>query len=113
MNKLLRTLLLLFFIVLNVAANAQQTDSLTKKQKRQQVKKQKEREGKFMITPLAGPAYTPELGFTIAGGVLTSWRMDKVDTTLQRSSAPFNVGWGSTGSVFLSTRSSIFFKKDK
>ncbi|AFD07012.1 BamA/TamA family outer membrane protein [Solitalea canadensis] len=113
MNKLLHSLLLLLFLFGSGIVNAQQADSLTKKEKRQLAKKQKEKEGKFMITPLAGPAYTPELGFTIAGGVLTSWRMDKVDTTLQRSSAPFNIGWGSTGSYFFATRSSIFFKKDK
>ncbi|SMO52079.1 Surface antigen [Solitalea koreensis] len=95
------------------ARDAQGQDTLSKKEKRQQVRARKIQEGKFLITPLAGPAYTPELGFTIAGSVLTSWRMDKSDTLLQRSSAPFNIGWGSTGSYFLASRATIFFKHDK
>ncbi|UKJ06089.1 BamA/TamA family outer membrane protein [Solitalea lacus] len=113
MNNRMLSLVFFLFALTITTVSAQPIDTLTKKQQRQLAKKQKEKEGKFMITPLAGPAYTPELGFTIAGGVLTSWRMDKADTTLQRSSAPFNIGWGSTGSYFFSTRASVFLKHDK
>ncbi|MCO4294502.1 BamA/TamA family outer membrane protein [Solitalea sp. MAHUQ-68] len=111
MSKFLFLLIFLFFSF--ITTSFAQEKPLSKKEQRKLKKAQKEREGKFMITPLAGPAYTPELGFTIAGGVLTSWRFDKVDTTLQRSSAPFNIGVGSTGSFFLATRATLFFKHDK
>ena len=32
-------------------------------------------QGKLLFTPLAGPVYTPELGFTIAGGVMLSYEI--------------------------------------
>ncbi len=111
--------ILLFTIAIAVAsvlqAQTSQTpsDTLTKRELRKLKRAEKVREGKFLITPLVGPAYTPELGFTIAGGILTSWRTDKTDSTLQRSSAPINVGWGSNGAVFVSSKLTTFWNHDK
>ncbi len=66
---------------------------------------------------MLGPAYTPELGFTIAGGVLTSWRTDKKDSTLQRSSIPFNLGVGfksdGLSAFFVSAKPTTFWLHDK
>ena len=57
-----------------------------------------------MITPLAGPAYTPELGFTIAGGIMTSFKTNRSDSIIQRSSSPIMVGVSSTGAYFVQTK---------
>ncbi len=73
----------------------------------------KERSGAFMITPLLGPGYTPELGFTIAGGILTSWRTDKSDTTLQRTSVPLNIGYGTNNAFFINSKIASFWMHDK
>ncbi len=98
-------------------ASAQDSTHLSKKEIRKLRKEEKVKEGKLLITPLMGPAYTPELGFTIAGGVLTSWRTDKKDTTLQRSSIPFNLGVGfktdGLSAFFISAKPTTFWLHDK
>lgn len=88
-------------------------DSLSKSERRKLKKLEKEREGRFMITPLAGPAYTPELSFTIAGGILMSWRNSRTDTTLQRSVVPMNIGVSTSGAFFVNSKSSTFWNHDK
>ncbi len=110
---------LLFFFVFPIA-NAQRSISeikadttLTKKERRKLVKEEKIRDGKWMITPVFGPGYTPELGFTIAGGALTSFRTDKSDTLLQRSSLPVTIGISTTGAYFVSGKLSSFWLHDK
>ncbi|MGB0404487.1 MAG: BamA/TamA family outer membrane protein [Salibacteraceae bacterium] len=70
-----------------------------KKAVRKAKKQKKLDEGKFMITPVAAPGYTPELGGLIAVGGLASFKTDKSDTVIQRSSLPFTIGYTSTGAV--------------
>jgi small neutral amino acid transporter SnatA (MarC family) len=48
--------------------------SQSKKEKRKARKELKIQQGKPLVTPLAGPAYTPELGFTLAGGIMISYK---------------------------------------
>lgn len=76
-------------------------------------KAKKEAEGRLMITPLAGPAYTPELEFTIAAGVMTSFKTDRADTVIQRSSMPIMFGASSTGAIFFNSKLTSFWKEDK
>lgn len=76
-------------------------------------KQEKIEKGKLMVTPLAGPAYTPELGFTLAGGIMTSFKTDKSDTIIQRSSAPIMLGVSSTGAYFVQTKWTTFWLEDK
>lgn len=66
-----------------------------------------------MIMPLAGPAYTPEMKFTIAGGVMTSFKTNKKDTLIQRSSMPIMLGFSSTGAYFIGTKLTSFWLQDK
>ena len=83
-----------------------------KKALRKAKKEQKIKEGKLMITPLAGPAYTPELEFTLAGGVMLSFKTNPTDSLIQRSSSPLMLGVSSTGAVFFGTRFTSFWKQD-
>ena len=66
-----------------------------------------------MITPLAGPAYTPEMKFTIAGGVMVSFKTNPKDSLIQRSSAPLMLGVSSTGTFFFGTKYTTFWNEDK
>jgi hypothetical protein len=64
-------------------------DTLTKKEIRQKKKQLKVEQGKPLVTPLAGPAYTPELGFTIAGTVMLSYKTNPRDSHFDRCDLPF------------------------
>jgi len=88
-------------------------DTLSKKEVRQQKKQQKIDQGKLLFTPLAGPAYTPELGFTLAGGFMFSYKTNPKDSLIQRSSSPIMFGASSTGAIFISTIASTYWLKDK
>jgi outer membrane protein assembly factor BamA len=84
---LLHFLLIVFGLVTcpYVNVSAQELSKDEKKAKRKAKKQEKIDKGKLMILPLAGPAYTPELQFTLAAGAyffgtkLTSfWKQDKL-----------------------------------
>lgn len=88
-------------------------DTLSKKEIRQQKKQMKIEQGKPLITPLAGPAYTPEMGFTLAGGIMMSYKTNPRDSLIQRSSSPIMFGVMSTGGLFISTIVSSYWLQDK
>jgi len=88
-------------------------DTITKKELRQQKKQLKIDQGKLLFTPLAGPAYTPEMGFTVAGGFMLSYKTNPKDSLIQRSSSPIMFGASSSGAIFFSTIASTYWFKDK
>jgi hypothetical protein len=66
--------------------------------------------GKLWITPLIGPAYTPELGFVIAGGTLLSYRFDDGSP---RSSAPIALSYSTTGALTFTTKPEMYLLDDR
>jgi len=90
-----------------------QEDSLTRKEIRMQKKQLKVEQGKPLITPLAGPAYTPELGFTVAASIMLSYKTNPRDSLIQRSSSPVSFGASSTGAIFFSSIVSTFWLQDR
>jgi len=66
--------------------------------------------GKFWITPILGPGYTPELGFLIAGGTLVSYKFDDVSP---RSSAPISLSYSSTGALVFTVKPSFYLLEDR
>ncbi len=109
-------LLLFLLFPLNIYAQDDSQDTARKQSflQRYQAKQAiKEKEGRFMITPVLGPGYTPELGFSLAGGALLSFKTDRSDTALQRSSIPVTVGYSTTGAFFASAKASTFWHHDK
>jgi hypothetical protein len=92
---------------------SQEISKEDKKAKRKAKKQEKIDQGKFMVLPLAGPAYTPELGLTLAAGIMTSFKTNKRDSLIQRSSAPVMIGITSTGAYFLGTKLTSFWIQDK
>lgn len=88
-------------------------DSLTKKEVRKAKKSWKIENGKPMFLPLIGPAYTPEMGFTIAGGTMISFKTNPKDSLIQRSSSPVMLGLTSTGGYFASSIVTTYWLQDK
>lgn len=104
-----------FFILLSIIGLllVEPAFSQSAKEKRKARKALKIKEGKPLITPLAGPAYTPELGFTLAGGVMISYKTNPADSLIQRSSTPVMFGVSSTKAVFANTKITSFWLHDK
>lgn len=98
---------------LHSQAKEDTTKHLNWLQRRAVIKAEKEKQGDMIITPVIGPGYTPELGFSIAGGALISFKTKKSDPGLQRSSVPITVGFSSTGAFFVSSKVTTFWLSDK
>ncbi|MDC7232801.1 MAG: BamA/TamA family outer membrane protein [Spirochaetales bacterium] len=69
-------------------------------------------EKNFRITPLIGPAYTPELGFMLAGGIMMSMSMEPENQDLRRSSFPVNIGFTSTGAFVANSKLTSYWLDD-
>lgn len=106
-----RIITLIVFIVFGFILQAQ--DTLTILQKYQLNQKLREKDGRLMFTPVVGPGYTPELGFTFAGGAMLSFKTNKTDSIIQRSSMPIMGGVTSTGAIFLNSKITSFWLADK
>jgi outer membrane protein assembly factor BamA len=109
-SRMIISALALLLITWNLSG--QELTKADKKAGRKARKQEKIASGKLLITPLAGPAYTPELGFTIAGGIMTSFKTNRSDSLIQRSSAPIMLGVSSTGAYFLQSKWTTFWLKD-
>ena len=105
--------LILIVLILGLAFKLKaQTNTQSGKEQRQIKKQEKVKQGKPLFTPLAGPAYTPELGFTLAGGFMLSYKTNPKDSLIQRSSSPIMFGVSSTGGIFFSTIVSSYWFED-
>ncbi len=69
--------------------------------------------GKLMTFPFAAPAYTPELGPTLIGVMMVSFKTNTEDSLIQRSTTPINTGISLRGSYFVNIIASTFWKEDK
>ena len=111
MNRIVLIAFVLFFHFGDVYG--QQQDSLGFIGRFQQKNDMRIADGKFAITPLLGPSYTPEMSLTLAGGSMISFLTNRNDTIIQRSSAPVTLGVSVTGAYFFSTKLSSYWKQDK
>ncbi len=108
----------LFSFLLCTGINAQSlSDTLSAKEQKKAVKQEKKAEkiaqGKFMISPIGAPAYTPELGAMLAVGGITSFKTNPKDSLILRSSMPFNVGYSTTGAIVASALLTSYWWQDK
>ena len=92
---------------------SQENDSITRKLLRRQKRAEKVEQGKFMAFPFAAPAYTPELGPTLMGAMMISFKTNPKDSLIQRSSTPLNIGVSTRGSYFFNSIISTFWFEDK
>lgn len=102
-----------FIVLLSAETYGQDQEANDKKATRKEEKERKVREGRTMFTPLAGPAYTPELGGVIAATAMISYKTNRFDSLIQRSSSPITFGASTTGAVFFSNINTTFWLKDK
>ncbi|UTW64099.1 BamA/TamA family outer membrane protein [bacterium SCSIO 12741] len=69
--------------------------------------------GQVMFTPVVAPAYTPELGLLVAAGGLITFKTNKNDSLIQRSSLPGSIGYTTTGALVINGILTSFWFKDK
>lgn len=69
-------------------------------------------EKKFRITPLAGPGYTPEMGFVIGGGILMSWYPGDDPSSVSRSTMPLMFTWATAGGISATAKPQTFWFDD-
>ncbi len=106
MRRIISGILFSIFSVIAICQDADSTrQGLTRKQKRAE----KVERGKFMAFPFATPAYTPELGPTLIGAVMMSFKTNPSDSSIQRSSTPLNVGVSTRGSYFFNSIISTYW----
>ena len=99
--------------LLTFAQDTTKTAKHPKWEARQERRNQKVEEGKFLISPVAAPAYTPELGGLLAVGGLTSFKTNPQDSLIQRSSLPFTIGYTTTGAIVAQALLSSYWFQDK
>ena len=108
-----RILIFSYLIVISISGQSQTDSTLTKRDLRQIRKDEKIESGKMLITPLAGPGYTPELQLTFGGGGIISWRNSKTNRELPRSSMPFMMAISTTGAMTFNLRPTTYWHNDK
>lgn len=94
-------LLLILFGSVGIACFAQEGSEDTKPEKN------------FRSSPLVLPAYTPEMGFTIAGGGLFSFKTNPEDKKIQRSSFSHIAAYGFKGAFTGQSLWSTYWFEDK
>ncbi|MDX2432352.1 MAG: BamA/TamA family outer membrane protein [Bacteroides sp.] len=97
----------------SVSVICQEADSTQEKISRKEKRAEKVAQGKFMAFPFATPAYTPELGPTLIGAMMISFKTNPADTIIQRSSTPLNIGVSTRGSYFFNSIISTYWFEDK
>jgi len=118
------SILIAFFLFSIFILNGPNLSGQTKQESKKETKTQKKADkaaakqykidnGKFMISPLIVPAYTPELGGLLAVGGLMSFKNNPDDTLTQRSTFPFTFALSTTGAVVFNGFLTSFWKEDK
>lgn len=69
--------------------------------------------GGFWASPLGMPLYTPELGLYVAGGAQCTFKTNKKDSLIQRSSMPLFIGYGIKGNLDINFRLNSYWFQDK
>lgn len=111
--------ILILILSINISIKAQDTITskktvrLEKKKIRKEKRIKKIAEGKTLFTPILVPAYSPELGALISGGGLVSFKTNKKDSLIQRSSFPFTISYTTTSAIVSSGILSSYWFKDK
>jgi hypothetical protein len=71
------------------------------------------REGKLLVTPFFLPGYSPDIQFSLAGGSVFSFKTNKKDSTLPRSSVPVTVTYSTINAFIASSGWTTFWLHDK
>ncbi|WP_189359701.1 BamA/TamA family outer membrane protein [Algibacter mikhailovii] len=117
-HKIFQLFSVLFFLSNMMYAQTEKTISKQqrkeeKKAKKDSIKAQKVAEGRSLLSPLVAPGYTPELGAFLAVGGLWSFKTNRNDDKIQRSSMPFTFSYTSTGAIVFNAKPTTFWLADK
>lgn len=82
-------------------------------EKRAIVKQNKIDSGKVFVSPIFGPGYTPENGLLIGGGALVTFKTNRKDSLIERSSLPITAFFSTKGNVGLNLKLASFWKENK
>ncbi len=68
--------------------------------------------GRSTLTPFIAPSYSPEMKFTITAGGLYTFKIQRENPIVARSSIPFSIGYSTNGSLLISIKANIYGKND-
>ncbi len=116
----MKTLFFIVFILVSNVVFSQDIEEIKpenpkkiKKAKRDSIRKAKLSQGKIMLTPYLAPGYTPELSGILSVGALLSFKTNKKDTLIQRSSIPLAFSYTISGAVIFASQLTTYWFKDK
>jgi hypothetical protein len=69
--------------------------------------------GRGIFTPFIAPAYTPEMKFFISAGGLYSFKTQKSNPLLERSSIPISLNYSTNNSFYLNIKLNIYGRSDR
>ncbi|WP_066224038.1 BamA/TamA family outer membrane protein [Formosa haliotis] len=111
--KLLKTLLVFILLLVGFSGYAQ-FDGIKKFMSERKAKKAAKIEaGEPFLSILAGPGYTPDNGLLIGGGFLYTFKTNRSDSLIQRSSIPINTFISTKGNFQIGTALQSFWLEDK
>ncbi|WP_194768809.1 BamA/TamA family outer membrane protein [Tamlana sp. I1] len=112
MNRI-RTIIILGCLLLGFSGHAQ-FDRIKKfMADRKERKAAKIEAGEPFLSILAGPGYTPENGLLLGGGFLYTFKTNRKDSLIQRSSIPINTFISTKGNFQIATALQSFWLEDK
>ena len=82
-------------------------------EKRKQLKKERIESGLPFLSPMIGPGYTPDAGLLFALGGLLTFKTDRNDTLIQRSSLPVTFVATTRGNLSFGAKLKSFWWEDR
>jgi hypothetical protein len=68
--------------------------------------------GRSTFSPFIAPSYSPEMKFTITAGGLYTFKVQRDNPLVSRSSIPFSIGYSTNGSLQISIKANIYGNND-
>ncbi len=82
-------------------------------ERRKKLKKERIEAGLPFLSPMIGPGYTPDAGLLFAVGGLLSFKTNRNDTLIQRSSLPVTFITSTRGNIVFGAKLKSFWWKDR
>jgi hypothetical protein len=112
-TKLKKYIYIICFSFMSLSVFAQPAFIKKYMEKRAIIKQNKIDSGKVFVSPIFGPGYTPENGLLIGGGALITFKTNRNDSLIQRSSLPLTAFFSTKGNIGLNIKMASFWKEDK
>ncbi|MCU4164301.1 BamA/TamA family outer membrane protein [Marinilabiliaceae bacterium A049] len=110
-QKLTMVVILLFYISLSVVGQQDSTNLIINNIDSLRIAKIEHKN--YRIMPYLAPAYTPETEYLLTAGGLITFKTQRWNNLLNRSSIPFSFGYSSTGAISVNIQNVIYLTDDK